>query len=307
MSSSKLMAPLVIEAAICPYRPGEPVFSLDAMIAEALACIDAGAGIVHHHHDMRFDPAGATEEMVAFGRAVRAARPEAVLYPDFLSGDTIEDFVAHVEPMRRADGIDIVPVDPGAGYSGQLDDQGLPVGTNRTRFTFDDANTALRLATRLNLPVTIGVFEPFHLRWALAHVAAGGLPAGSMVKLYFGGGYSLIRIGRRALNFGLPPSPASLDAYLAMLEGSGLPWIVGVIGDSILDLPIARYAIEQGGHVRVGIEDAAGRTNATNAETVSAAVALANAVGRPVARGSEVLATLGPSRGTASRALASAG
>lgn len=279
--------PLVIEAAICPYRPGPPVFDGADMLAQSLECIDAGAVVIHHHHDMRMSAEAATTEMVTLGCGVKARRPNAVLYPDFLSGTSIDDYIAHIEPMVRAGAIDMLPVDPGASYSGQLDDSDWPIGSNRTRFTFDDANAALRMAQRLNLPLTIGVFEPFQLRWALRHQAAGRLPDASMVKLYFGGDYSLVNIGKRALNFGLPPTEAALDAYLDMLEGSGLDWMAGVIGDAILDTPIARYAIEKGGRIRVGIEDAAGRTDMTSCDTVAETCALAANIGRPVATAEE--------------------
>ena len=51
------------------------------------------------------------------------------------------------------------------------------------------------------------------------------LPRGSFVKLYFSGGG---RADGRAWAFGMPPLPACLDAYLAMLEGSNAPWAVAV-------------------------------------------------------------------------------
>jgi uncharacterized protein (DUF849 family) len=43
--------------------------------------------------------------------------------------------------------------------------------------------------------------------------------------------------------------------------------------------------------LRVGIEDTAGATEMTNAETVKAAVDLANTVGRPIAQGPEAVST----------------
>ncbi len=49
--------PVVIEAAVSPYRPGEPVQNTGGTIREAIEWLDAGAGIVHHHHDMRHDQA----------------------------------------------------------------------------------------------------------------------------------------------------------------------------------------------------------------------------------------------------------
>ena len=95
-----------------------------------------------------------------------------------------------------------------------------------------------------------------------------------------------------ALNFGLPPTPQALDMYLMMMGNSALPWSVGVMGGSLLDLPLARSALERGGHLRVGIEDT-GSSSLTNVETVLAAVALAGDVGRPIARGSDARDVLG--------------
>ena len=56
----------------------------------------------------------------------------------------------------------------------------------------------------------VSIFEPGFLRVALAYHAAGRLPP-AKIQLYFGG---------PALPFGLPPTASSLDAYLAMLEGT---------------------------------------------------------------------------------------
>jgi len=67
-----------------------------------------------------------------------------------------------------------------------------------------------------------------------------------------------------------------------MMEGSKLPWCVGLMGDALIDSPVLRYVIERGGHLRVGIEDAASRSTASNREMVATAVELARQVGRPV-------------------------
>lgn len=86
------------------------------------------------------------------------------------------------------------------------------------------------------------------------------------MKLYFGGG--------ERLNFGLPPSLPSLEAYLAMLEPTGLPWSVAVVGGDVMDSGLARLALERGGHVRVGLEDYAGSRRPNNEELVQEAAAL---------------------------------
>src|SRR6185369_11409232 len=92
--------------------------------------------------------------------------------------------------------------------------------------------------------------------------------------------------------FGLPPTIASLDAYLAMLDGTGLPWMVGVLGGDVA-LTLAEAAIARGGHVRVGLEDYDGDRQPTNEELVAEIVALARRAGRPLATPEEAATMLG--------------
>ena len=65
--------------------------------------------------------------------------------------------------------------------------------------------------------------------------------------------------------------------YLAMLGDADIPWAVAVLGGSVADTPIARAAIERGGHVRVGIED--WDDGPANAEQVSEVAELARTAG----------------------------
>ena len=55
-------------------------------------------------------------------------------------------------------------------------------------------------------------------------------PPGAMVKLYFGG----------ELEFGLRPTVTALEAYLELLEPSGLPWSVAVLGGDVVGCGLAR-------------------------------------------------------------------
>jgi len=97
------------------------------------------------------------------------------------------------------------------------------------------------------------------------------------VKLYFG--------GQRA-GFGLPPTEKALEAYLDMLEGTGLPWLVSVQGGDVVGSGLARLALERGGHLQVGLEPSADRSR-SNAELVTEAVQLIQATGREPATISE--------------------
>jgi 3-keto-5-aminohexanoate cleavage enzyme len=117
---------------------------------------------------------------------------------------------------------------------------------------------------------SISIFEPGFLRTTLAWQRSGRLPAGAMVKLYFGG----------ELEFGLPPTAAGLDAYLELLAPSGLPWSVAVLGGDVVECGLAELAIGRGGHLRVGLEDHAGPGEPSNLELLSRAVELIEGLGR---------------------------
>lgn len=103
------------------------------------------------------------------------------------------------------------------------------------------------------------------------------------MKLYFGG----------ALESGLPPTATALEAYLEMLEPSGLPWSVAVLGGDVVASGLAERAILRGGHVRVGLEDYAGPATPTNRELLDGAVALVQRLGRSPASIAEARAALG--------------
>ena len=105
-----------------------------------------------------------------------------------------------------------------------------------------------------------------------------------MVKLYYAGDHNFMDGKKGGFNFfGLLPTRAGFEAYYEMVAGSGLAWSVAVPGGDVGATPLARLAIERGGHVRVGLEDFAGSRQPSNAELVREIVAIAREVGRPVA------------------------
>jgi 3-keto-5-aminohexanoate cleavage enzyme len=287
--STSPTSPVIIEAAITPLRWDEPAQTVEQMVAESLRCIDAGAGIVHHHHDMRLDEQAATTALLRTAEGILAAHPETLVYTDYLTGKRAWEENAHLRPGAEAGLLTMFAIDPGITTFGSFEDNGLPTRTYTDGLRFDEAHEMIEFSKKVGVPISLGVFEPGHLRWILAYEQAAGFSAGTMIKLYFGGDWLVDQPGVRGINFGLPPTEAALDVYVSMMEGSKLPWIVSLFGDAVLDTPLARHALERGGHLRVGIEDAAGRSELTNAEMVEAAVALAADVGRPVAPGTEVL------------------
>lgn len=285
--------PVIIEAAINggtpkSRNPGVPRTPAE-VAADGLRCIAAGAAIVHNHNDEPVIGGAscvhAPEPYIEAWRAILAERPDALLYPTMASGGPgtdIETRYAHIPALHAAGVTRLGLVDAGSVNVGPNDAQGLPAGGATYINTFDDARHMILTCHRLGLAPSVSIFEPGFLRVVLAYHAAGLLPPGALIKFYFG-----------AQNWGLPPTPASLDAYVAMLDGTGLSWSVAVLGGDLLSLPVAEYALERGGHLRVGLEDYGGPGTPGNVELVERAVTLANRNGRNIATPGEAATILG--------------
>ena len=291
------MDPIVIEAALngvtMPRANPHVPRSVPEIVASACACLEAGASIVHHHaDDGLLDGRHAAEPYRAAWREILARHPDAILYPTMGGGGAHTDAVEryrHVEELDDARLIRMALVDPGSFSVGPLDEDGLPLAIDVVyQNTFADVRHMVDVCTGRGLGVHVSVFEPGFLRVALAYHRAGRLPP-AKIQLYFGGD---------GLVFGLPPTRASLDAYLAMLDGTGLPWMVGVVGGDVAST-IAGEAITRGGHVRVGLEDHAGPGTPRNEELVAEIVEMAAREGRPVATPAEAarILRLPPARG----------
>ena len=290
-----MQQPLIIEAAINGSTPkaANPQVprSVDEIVAAACACLEAGATVVHHHNsdgllEGRHESAPYREAWTA----IYARHPDAILYPTMGGGGahtTIAERYAHVEELADAGVLRMAIVDPGSVSLGTLGDDGLPVAVDLVyQNTFADVRHMVEVCLRHGLAAHVSIFEPGFLRVALAYHAAKKFPR-AKIQLYFGG---------PSIPFGLPPTAASLDAYAAMLEGSGLPWMVGVIGGSVAD-PLAELAIERGGHVRVGLEDYGGSGQPTNEALVTEIVEMARRCGRAIATAAEAAGILGVRRG----------
>src|SRR5262245_58780476 len=274
--------PVIIEAAINgvtsktrnPSTPKEP-----AEIAEdALRCFSAGAAVVHNHIDsFALDGSAAAERYLEGWRPALAERPDALFYPTANALADVEASYAHIAPLAESGVMRLSLCDPGSVNLGGPGPDGLPASGIVYANSFDDTAHQLGLCERYGLGPSIAIYEPGFLRCVLAWWSAGRLPAGAMIKFYFGGDEGFLS------GFGLRPTRIALDAYLELLGDCHGPWAVAGLGGDVLESGIARIALERGGHVRVGLEDYAGPARPTNEELVQGAVAVATAVGRPVA------------------------
>ncbi len=291
--------PAIIEAAVNglttaqrnPHVPRTP----DAIAEAALGCLQAGAAIVHTHtHSIDLPLSDSVRLYSEAWSAVLRERPEALLYPTQLLGRDMSERLAHLEPLIAGAGLRVGPVDPGCVNVTWADDDGLPVAHGLGPYvnSIEDIHYAFQLCDRLALGPSIAIYEPTWLNHTLAFERAGRLPAGAMLKIYFGGpsGYFARGVG---VSFGLPPTAKAFSAYLEMLEGSNSPWSVSVLGGDLLATPVARLALQAGGHLKLGLEDYAGPGTPSNEELVTRAVELATGLGRPVASPTDAAQILG--------------
>ncbi len=296
MSSNAFRAsdrPLVIETAISVVvaNAGGKEPTTENIVQEAKACIAAGAGIIHCHHDFALSRADSIAQCIAVNKAVLEAHPGTLMYPGFMPGSHFEERMEHLEPMFEAGALTMFAFDPGLSIHGRLDESGLMTRSVSNGATFEQASAMIERGHRYNAPTSLGIFEPGGLRWARNFGAAGKFVPGTQIKIYFPGNNAWGATGAPA-TYGIPPSRQALDIYLSLLEGSNTPWTVSILGGSILDTDLPRYILERGGHLRVGVEDPLGKASMSNVEMVQAVIDLARQVGRPVARSTEALAAL---------------
>ena len=222
---------VIIEAAINgattkARNPHVPI-SVDEIVADAQACFDAGASIVHHHLAAdRLSGAEAAEGYLEVWRRVLADRPDALWYPTINIGPR-PNWYDHITPLAESGLLRMSVSDPGSVNLGRRRD-GVPAGSFVYANSFDDIAHQFALCRDHQLGPSIAVYEPGFLRAVLAHHRHGTLPAGAFVKLYL-----CADDGLTGTAFGLPPTEPALAAYLELLAGTGLTWAVSAVGGDL--------------------------------------------------------------------------
>ncbi len=183
--------------------------------------------MVHNHVDLF----GTADEAAARYREgwdpVLAARPDALLYPTINGIGPVEERYSHIAPLAERGGLRIGVIDPGSVNLG-------------ASFAYVNAGSDIehqwKLCDTYGLVPGMSIFEPGFLRAALAYWRAGKLPAGTMLRFYFGGREAEADGG---FTFGFAPTERALDAYLELLGDCPLPWSVTVVGGDLFatDLP----------------------------------------------------------------------
>jgi 3-keto-5-aminohexanoate cleavage enzyme len=277
-------APVIIEAALngvtSRQRNANVPASAEEQAKDALACVDAGATVIHTHApNIVVPPEAAADQYAIAFRPVVEQHPGVICYPTTGVGPTIEDRYGHVELLDDMGLVRAGFVDTGSVNLGGTGADGLPPNSSYVYTnTFADIAYKMDTCRARGLGPSIAIFEPGFLRVVRAYYDAGALPPGTLVTFYFSvGGY----LGGGLPLWGAPPIVEALDLYLAMLGDTEVAWAVAVLGGSLLDTPIARAALERGGHLRIGLED--WDAGPTNLEQTTAAAQLCRSMGRSVA------------------------
>ncbi len=279
--------PVIIECAINgetkpernPNAPRKP----EEIIADVFRCQDAGASVIHAHaDDIMKTGREAADRYLASWRTIMAERPDTIWYPTLGAGVDMNEKISHIDILCEELDMRMGLCDPGSTNLGSPDEDGLPVGMVYAN-SYDDVRVCFAQAERRQIAPSLAIYEPGWLQTILAFDRAGRLPRGAMIKLYFGGAYGLFAT-EPGITFGLPPTLNALLAYMDMLVETDIPWSVSVWGGDLLQSPIARPALELGGHLHVGLEEHFHPfEKPTNEEIIRQAVALCNEVGRPIA------------------------
>ena len=288
-------SPVILELAVNGTTPRERnphVPRSPAEIADVgCAAIEAGAAIVHNHNDepmFTSDGVHAVEPYLQAWAPILERFPDALLYPTMAAGargiPVQRRWAPVVERARRGSGGVRLAARGGVNVGPTAHGRTPPAAAaGPYANSIDDTEYMFARSTELGAGPSISIFEPGFLRTALTLHRHGRVPPGAIVKLYFADD----------LQFGLPPTRTALEAYLEMLEPSGLPWSVAVLGGDVVGCGMAELAIRRGGHVRVGLEDYAGPETPSNAQLLEGALDLLDRLGRVPATPTQARETLG--------------
>jgi uncharacterized protein (DUF849 family) len=287
------MPPTWIEAALNgPWsrkrQPGIPD-TIEAIVADGIACANAGACIIHVH---AYDGGGPqTFDWQVYARIIEGIRAhvDVPVYPSIPSAgigvgplpDDAATRFAHVEALAARGLLEFAVIDPGSVNFTELA-AGMETPPAPTYLNPEaHVRHALAFAARYGFHPAYAIYEPGFTRAGAALARALGTKA-PIYRLMFSETFA----------YGFPPKPYALAAHRALLaeEAPGAPWMVAGLGVDIR--PLIPEAVRHGGHVRVGLEDAPFGTTATNRALVEKAVRLVRAAGSEPATVAEMRAML---------------
>ncbi|HEY4823543.1 MAG TPA: 3-keto-5-aminohexanoate cleavage protein [Solirubrobacteraceae bacterium] len=268
--SDPAMLTCAVAGGIVTGNPNQPA-TRDQVIEQAVAAARAGASIVHIH--ARTSDGGMTqapEDYLAIKHAVREQTDDVVL--NFTTGGKLG---SAAEERRRS-----LQADPEVA---SLNCGSINFGPDDVVF-LNPKSLIEELAEEMADRGIVPEYECFDMGMAVtaARLATTARGAPGFLHMVLG------VIG------GAPPSVESIQLF-ARLVPDGLPWMVTAIGRH--NFPMMAVTLALGGHIRTGLEDvvyvAPGEYAESNAQLVTRARTLCEAIGRPVATPAQAREILG--------------
>jgi len=272
--------------ALQPGIPADPA----AIVADGIACAEAGAAIIHVHAYTEPD-APQTIDWQVYARIIEGirAKVDVPVYPSIPSAgigkgpetsDPLRRF-SHTRELAARGLLEWAVIDPGSvnfiTIASKADGP-----ANVYLNPEDHIATGLRLAAEFRFHPSYAIYEPGFTR-AGARLAAAipDVPA-PVYRFMFSDGFA----------WGFPPRDWALAAHVRLLEENA-PGAVWMIGGLDVDIrPLVAAAVVAGGHVRVGLEDAPLGSPLGNRAWVEEAVRLVRAAGGEPATAADVRAAL---------------
>jgi 3-keto-5-aminohexanoate cleavage enzyme len=265
------MLTCAVSGGVVTGNPNQPVTQED-VIREAVGAAEAGASILHiHGRTVSGEMAHSIEDYLAIKQAIREQVEDIVL--NFTTGGELEASAEERQPSLAARP-DLATLGCGSMNFGPGDDLLLNPGSLI-------AELAEEMAEREIVPE----YECFDVGMAItaAKLATSARGAGGMMHMLLG------------VMGGAPASAAAISLF-ADLVPEGVPWMVTAI---TRHFPMMAVTLALGGHIRTGLEDvlhvAPGEYAESNAQLVTRARAMCDAIGRPVATPAQAREILGVS------------
>jgi len=271
-------------------QPGIPI-TVEEIVADGLSAAEAGAAIIHVH---AYDPATGrqNDQWQTYARIIEGIRSkvDVIVYPtiplagsDYASANAQRRF-SHTAELAKRGLLEWTVCDPGSCNFLRFEE----VADASAGFVYQnpmaDIREGLRLSREHKIHPGYAIYEPGFTRLGAALAdAIDGLPA-PIYRFMFSDEFA----------WGFPAETDYLDTHLRLLSSvvRRAHWMVAGLGVDIR--PLIAPAVQRGGHVRVGLEDAPWRTQLTNRQWVEEAAGLIRkAGGEPASAGDVRIALSG--------------
>lgn len=264
------MLTCAVAGGVITGNPHQPV-TREEVVREAVGAARAGASILHiHARTVDGEMTQAPEDYLAIKGAIREQVDDVVL--NFTTGGKLG---APAEERRRS-----LEAQPEVA---SLNCGSINFGPDDVVF-MNPTSLIAELAEEMAQREIVPEYECFDIGMAVtaAKLTASGRGAKGMMHMVLG------------VLGGAPPSVETISLFAGLVPG-GTPWMVTAIGRH--NFPMMAVTLALGGHIRTGLEDvvyvASGEFAESNAQLVTRAKLLCEAVGRPVATPAQAREVLG--------------